>query len=110
MKGSHIHIGVQDFNGALAWMDKVLKAGPVFANGRMAVFHFGPFSMILDQADHDTEATIAFDSEDCAKDFAFIEENGGEIIEKPARQPWGVIAAYFKGPGRLTFEIEQVVR
>jgi hypothetical protein len=29
---------------------------------------------------------------------------------KNAKQPWGVIAAYFKGPGELTFEIEQVLK
>ncbi|MEK6706625.1 MAG: VOC family protein [Bdellovibrionota bacterium] len=108
MKGSHIHVGVKDFRSAVNWMDRVLKVKAVFSNDRMAVFHLGPFSVIVDEADYDTTATIALDSEDCQKDFDFVVQNGADVIEKPAKQHWGVIAAYFKGPGQLTFEIEQV--
>jgi hypothetical protein len=35
---------------------------------------------------------------------------GAEMIEAPQDRPWGARAAYLKGPGGLTVEIEQVLK
>ena len=110
MKSSHIHVNVKDLQSATHWMEKTLAFKPAFQNDRMAVVPVGGFSIIFDAANHDTVATIAFDSEDCKSDFNQIAARGVEVIEGPTEQPWGVIAAYIKGPGQLTFEIEQILK
>lgn len=109
MKGSHIHVKVKDLKNAVQWMDKILNFKPSFENDRMASISLGDFSVIFDAADMDTAATIAFDSQNCDEDFKKVERHGAEIIEKPTTKPYGVRAAYIKGPGQLTFEIEQTL-
>ena len=37
----------------------------------------------------------------------FESERGAETLEAPEDRAWGVRAAYLRGPGRITFEIEQ---
>lgn len=109
MKGSHVHVKVKDFPAALQWLGEVWGLKPAFQNDRMAVIPLGAFSMIVDASEEDTEATIAFESQDCGKDFRSVVERGAQVIEPPTQQPWGVIAAYLKGPGGLSFEIEQAL-
>lgn len=110
MKVSHIHVNVRDLKAAVEWMHRALGARPVFENERMAVIPLNGLSIIFDQADEDANVTIAFDSQDCAKDYeAIAARDIAKVIEPPARKPWGVVVAYLAGPGRVTFEIEQVL-
>jgi uncharacterized glyoxalase superfamily protein PhnB len=74
----------------------------------MAVFSFDQFSLILDAGLTDTEATIGFYSENCDYDYQAVVERGAQALEAPADRPWGARAAYLKGPGALTIEIEQL--
>lgn len=103
---NHIHLSVRDLSAALAWLEKVWQLKPDFQNERMATIAFGAFILILDAAETDTVATIGFESEDCDRDFAAVVERGAEVLDPPSNKPWGVRAAYIKGPGRLKFEIE----
>jgi uncharacterized glyoxalase superfamily protein PhnB len=65
-----------------------------------------PFILILDAAAEDTPATLGFESDDCDRDYRAVIGRGAVSLEAPANQPWGVRAAYLRGPGRLKFEIE----
>src|SRR5262249_12326632 len=109
MNASHFHIGVRDLAGAVAAFERLLGMKPVFSNERMATFRFGELGLLVDKADDDTRITIAFDSTDCQADFDGVVARGAEPLEPPTTQPWGVRAAYLKGPGGITFEIEQVL-
>jgi predicted enzyme related to lactoylglutathione lyase len=75
----------------------------------MAVIPLGGFSVIFDAAEEDAKVTIAFDSDDCERDFRSVTERGAAVVEAPQKKPWGVVAAYLRGPGALTVEIEQVL-
>jgi uncharacterized glyoxalase superfamily protein PhnB len=72
----------------------------------MATLQFGAFILILDAAAEDSSATIGFESDDCDRDYRAVIQRGAVDLEAPANQPWGVRAAYLRGPGRLKFEIE----
>ena len=76
----------------------------------MATVGFGSFILILDAAEADTVATVGFESDDCDRDFQEVVERGAEVLEQPSDKPWGVRAAYIKGPGQLKFEIEGPVK
>ncbi|MCI0402006.1 MAG: hypothetical protein L0212_00600, partial [Acidobacteria bacterium] len=67
-------------------------------------------TLILDSSDNDSVATIGFESEDCDADYERLIKRGAQSIEKPADRPWGVRAAYVKGPGSLRFEVEQPLK
>lgn len=107
MKGSHVHLGIKDLPGAIEWLDKVWQVRPTFQNERMASVPFGESTIILDVSASDTPATLGFDSQGCDEDFRAVRARGGVAIEEPTDRPWGVRAAYLKGPGALRFEIEQ---
>ena len=107
MKHSHVHFSVRDLAEAVRWFESVWALSPSFENAKMAMIPLGEFSFILDAAEADSRATIAFTSDDCERDFRRVKERGAEVIAPPARTHWGVIAAYLKGPGELTIEIEQ---
>lgn len=83
---------------------------PEFQNERMATIAFGSFILILDAAETDTVATIGFESDDCDRDFREVVERGAVALDPPSNKPWGVRAAYIKGPGQLKFEIEGPVK
>ena len=110
MQLNHIHVGVRDLSGALAWLEKVWQLKPEFQNKQMATIIFGPFTLILDAAETDAVATIGFESDDCDRDFQAVVDRGADALEAPANKPWGVRAAYIKGPGGLKFEIEQPLK
>ena len=110
MKLNHIHLGVRDLGGALAWLEKVWQLKPQFQNERMAMLSFGEFILILDAADADTPGTIGFESGNCDEDFRAVVERGAVALEPPSDRPWGVRCAYIQGPGRLKFEIEQPLK
>jgi predicted enzyme related to lactoylglutathione lyase len=107
MKASHVHVGVSDLTAALEWLATVWQLQPTFRNDRMAVLPFGDVSLIVDASTTDSVATVAFESEDCEEDVRAIRKRGGVILEEPADRSWGVRAARIRGPGALTFEIEQ---
>lgn len=109
MKLNHIHIGVRDLPAALAWLHQVWEIDPSFQNERMAVLQFGLFILILDSSDQDSPATIGFESENCDLDYRRVLERGAVALEEPSDRPWGLRAAYIKGPGSLKFEIEQPI-
>lgn len=110
MKVSHVHCGVRDLAVAARWFQQVLQAVPVFNNERMAWLGFGNFGVILDATSTDTVITLGFDSEDCDADYRTLTARGAETIEAPQDRPWGARSAYLKGPGKVTVEIEQVLK
>ena len=107
MKLSHVHFKVRDLAESVRRFEVVWALRPAFQNEKMAVLPLGEFSLIVDAADHDSHATIAFASDDCERDFRAAKERGAEVIAPPTKTGWGVIAAYLKGPGGLTVEIEE---
>lgn len=107
MRFNHLHVPVRDLPAALDWMAMVWEIRPTFEDGAMAVVAVYGASMILDAADEDGTATIGFASDDCDADHLLATERGAETLEPPSDRAWGVRAAYLRGPGRLTFEIEQ---
>lgn len=107
MKHSHVHFNVRDLAAAVRWFEVVWALRPAFQNERMAVFPLGEFALIVDAADEDSHATIAFASDNCERDFRTVKERGAEVIAPPTKTDWGVIAAYLRGPGGLTVEIEE---
>jgi catechol 2,3-dioxygenase-like lactoylglutathione lyase family enzyme len=107
MKFNHLHVPVRDLQGALDWLARVWDVRPTFQETGMAVVSLHGASLILDEADEDGVTTIGFASDDCDGDYRVASEHGAETIEAPEDRAWGVRAAYLRGPGRITFEIEQ---
>jgi predicted enzyme related to lactoylglutathione lyase len=107
MKANHVHVGVSDLADALRWLDRVWDIKPVFQIPEMAIFAVGQFELFLDASDSDSRATIGFLTDDCDRDYARVVTRGAVVISAPEDKPYGVRAAYIKGPGCLTFEIEQ---
>lgn len=110
MQLNHIHLGVRDLGAALAWLDQVWQLKAEFQNERMATIAFGSFILILDASETDTIATIGFESDDCDRDFRAVMDRGAVALDPPSNKPWGVRAAYVRGPGQLKFEIEQPLK
>jgi catechol 2,3-dioxygenase-like lactoylglutathione lyase family enzyme len=107
MKLSHVHLGVRDLAGTLAWLKRVLKSTPVYRDAKMAVVPFGPITVIFDRAKKDSPATLAYSSRNCDRDYRTVLRRGAQPVEPPGDRVYGVRSAYAKGPGDLTFEIEQ---
>lgn len=103
---NHIHLQVQDLKAAVHWFETIWQVPLRFGNERLATFSFGALTLILDAASDDAPATVGFESDDCDRDFRPIAARGAVVLEPPTDKPWGVRTAYFKGPGRLKFEIE----
>ena len=110
MQLNHIHLGVRDLDAALDWLDRVWQLKAEFSNERMATVVFDSFTLILDAADKDSVATVGFESDNCDRDFDAAVKRGAIALEVPSDKPWGVRAAYIKGPGALKFEIEQPLK
>jgi uncharacterized glyoxalase superfamily protein PhnB len=106
---NHIHCSVCDLKAAIRWLREVWLAEPTFANDRMAAVPFGAFTVILDQSDKDTCATIGFESAHCDADYDAVVKRGAVPLEPPANRAWGARSAYLRGPGAITFEIEQAL-
>lgn len=106
MTFNHVHLSVRDLSGALEWLQRIWQVEPAFQNERMATLQFGAFILILDAAAEDGPATLGFESDDCDRDYRAAMARGAVSLEAPANQPWGVRAAYLRGPGGLKFEIE----
>jgi len=107
LKGGHIHLFVRDLPEVLGWMDRVWQVRPSYQGKQMAVVPFGQIQLVLDTSEHDTVATLGFDTDNCDRDYRTVVDRGATSLEAPTDRPWGVRAAYIKGPAGLTFEIEQ---
>ena len=107
MRLSHVHINVQNFEAVVSWFENTAGLKPSFQNDRMASIPADSISLIVDRSDEDSTATIAFESNNCDLDYKTLLSRGAIAISAPEDQPWGVRAAYIKGPGRLTIEVEQ---
>ena len=110
MRANHIHVGVRDLSAAVGWLDRVWELKPVFQIPQMAIYAVGDFSLFVDAADHDSCATVGFVSDDCDRDYGRVIRRGAETVSAPEDKPYGSRAGYVKGPGALTFEIEQPLR
>jgi hypothetical protein len=87
----------------------VFEIEPLHREAELAVLPFGGTALLLDRADEDSPATIAFQSTNCDKDYQRVLARGAEPIEPPTDRTWGPVrSAYIRGPGRLTFEIEEI--
>ena len=109
MKISHVHCRMTDLSEAVRWFGERCGVAPTYSDNRMAVLVFGGFTLILDAAPADSVATIGFNSADCDADFAAMVERGAVVLEPPQDRPYGARVAYFKGPGALTIELEQLL-
>jgi len=110
MKANHVHVGVRDLPAAVGWLERVWELKPVFQIPEMAIFAVGEFELFLDAAEHDTRTTIGFVSDDCDRDYGSVVARGAETVSALEDKPYGSRAAYVKGPGALTFEIEQPLK
>jgi hypothetical protein len=110
MKANHVHVGVRDLPAAISWLERVWELKPLFQIPQMAIFAVGDFSLFVDAEGHDSRATIGFVSDDCDRDYARVFAHGTETVSAPEDKPYGSRAAYVKGPGALTLEIEQPLR
>ena len=107
MKANHVHVGVRDLQAAVTWLERVWEIKPVLQITQMAIYAVGDFSLFVDAEDHDSRATIGFVSDDCDRDYDRVIAHGAETVSAPEDKPYGSRAGYVKGPGALTFEIEQ---
>ena len=107
---SHMHCRVKDLAGAVAWFGAVCDAAPSYTDARMAVFEFGPFTVILDAAAEDSAVTLGFHSDNCDADFQRLVDRGGSALEAPSDRPYGARVAYLQGPGGITIEFEQMLK
>jgi hypothetical protein len=107
MEFNHLHVGVRDLTAALEWLAKVWGTQPSFENGSMASLTLHGTTLILDAASEDAVAIIGFASDGCDADYRIATDRGAETLEPPQDRAWGVRAAYLRGPGRITFEIEE---
>jgi len=110
MKANHVHVGVRDLQAAVGWLERVWELKPVFQIPQMSIFAVGDFSLFVDAEGHDSRATVGFVSEDCDRDYGRVTARGAQTVSAPEDKPYGSRAAYVKGPGALTFEIEQPLK
>jgi len=110
VNGTHIHLAVRDLPVALEWIERVWELKPLFQLPEMAIRPFGTVHLFLDKGDQDSPATIGYESDNCDRDFAKVVARGAAVRSTPEDKPWGVRAAYLRGPGALIFEIEQTLR
>ena len=103
---AHVHIAVSNLPSAVTWFATVLLWKPTYQDERIVVLPVTPKSVILDKADRDAEATLAFASTDVDADFARLVARGAQPLQPPADQPFGVRTAYIKGPASLKIELE----
>jgi predicted enzyme related to lactoylglutathione lyase len=106
---NHIHVYVQDLSPAIEWFQRICDARLTYRGEEMASLTVGPLQMLLDIADEDARITIGFATKDCDADFAAVVAKGAAVIEPPTDRPWGVRAAYLRGPGKVTVELEQML-
>lgn len=101
-----LRLGVRDLPAAAAWLDKVLEWKPSYRDERRAVVGSGSVKLELVAAGADSEAAIVLLSDDADADYRRLIERGAAPLEVPSDRPSGVRAAFVRGPGALTFEID----
>jgi catechol 2,3-dioxygenase-like lactoylglutathione lyase family enzyme len=104
---NHFHVYVKDLAPAVEWFQRVCAARLTYRGDNMASLTLGPVQVLLDAADEDARVTVGFATDDCDKEFAEVASKGVEVIQPPTDRPWGVRAAYVRGPGAVTIELEQ---
>jgi predicted enzyme related to lactoylglutathione lyase len=109
MQLNHIHVHVRDLGPASEWFQRVCDAKLTYSSDTMASLAFGELAVLLDVADSDSRVTLGFATLDCDADFKTVTKKGAEVIEPPTDRPWGVRAAYLRGPGAVTVELEQML-
>ena len=110
MKINHFHVYVRDLPAASEWFQRVCEAKLGYHDENMASLSLGGVQLLLDKADADSRSTIGFASENCDADFKAATARGAIATEPPTDRPWGVRAAYLRGPGAITVEVEQMLR
>ena len=105
---SHLHLAFVDFPAAVAWFKTVLRLHPTEESDHAVVFQGTDIEIVLhpDWGHGDTSATIAFVTDDCARDFAAFVERGAKARKAPCDKG-SSINADVHGPGRLVVELEQ---
>ena len=104
---AHVHVFVSERPGAVQWLEKVWGSSPVTEDHEMSLFVFGSTQLVINDVDEDIPSTIAFTSDDCDRDFQQVIAKGAVSVDEPKDMAWGVRAGFVRGPGKLTFEIEQ---
>lgn len=107
MELNHFHVYVRELSTAVEWFERVCGARLTYRGDNMASLAVDPLQLLVDVADEDARITIGFSTKDCDTDFAAVVAKGAEVIEPPTDRPWGVRAAYVRGPGAVTVELEQ---
>ncbi|MEE9166866.1 MAG: hypothetical protein V3U24_05315 [Candidatus Neomarinimicrobiota bacterium] len=110
MEISHFHVYVKNRSKAVEWLKKVWYVTPVEEDHEMSMFTFGSIAIIINDSEEDVPSTIAFGSKDCDHDYEDVIARGAISIQEPENKPWGVRIAFVQGPGKLTFEIEEVLQ
>ena len=97
---------VHDPGEAARWFAGILKVHPHIDDDGVRVA-LGGFHVALCASSTETVGTLGLNGRDCDADYAEVVQRGAEPISPPAGRPWGVRAAYVKGPGALVVEFEQ---
>ena len=109
MKINHFHVFVRDLPAATEWFQRVCEAKLGYHDDGMSSLSLGGVQLLIDKADADARSTIGFSTEDCDADFKAVTARGATANEPPSDRPWGVRAAYLRGPGAITVELEQML-
>jgi hypothetical protein len=107
MQASHIHLGINDLTSAVRWLEEVCAVKSDLRIPGKALIPFGGILLVLDSAQGEVAATVAFVVDDCNKKYDELVARGAETLSPPRDFPWGVRTAFVRGPGALTIEIEQ---
>jgi predicted enzyme related to lactoylglutathione lyase len=109
VKVNHFHVYVRDLPAATEWFQRVCEAKLGYHDEDMASLSLGGVQLLLDRSDADSRSTIGFSTEDCDADFKAVTARGAIATEPPEDRPWGVRAAYLRGPGAVIVELEQML-
>jgi hypothetical protein len=60
---SHVHVGVRELRPTADWFAEFPGLALSFENDRMIVLKSGERSLVLDRRDHDTRATLIFETD-----------------------------------------------
>ena len=108
-KISHFHVYVQDRPKTVEWLEKVFDLVPVEEDHEMSMFRLGSVDIVVNDIEEDVPSVIAFVSSNVDQDYEDALARGALSKSKPADKPWGVRAAFVYGPGKLSFEFEQII-
>jgi uncharacterized glyoxalase superfamily protein PhnB len=73
----------------------------------MAEIDFYGTALVLDRSAQDSHVSLAIRVDSCDTWFKRLTERGAKALEAPESQPWGMRAAYLKGPGNIAVELEE---